>query len=144
MNVTLAEQFRGFCISIGAGVFIGALYDAFRLLRIFWNPPKRQIFFLDIFCMLTCGLFTFLLLLAVSDGSLRLYVLFGEGIGFFFYTFTVGKITERIAKIFLYGIHRFIVNPCRRIFAYLQKKVRNMGSKLILVIKRRQNHQKKA
>lgn len=83
MNITVAEQLRGFCFALGMGLFLGILYDGFRLLRLFWRPPRRQQFFLDVFCMLLMGLFTFMLALAVSSGQLRMYVLVGEGVGFF-------------------------------------------------------------
>ena len=85
MNITLAEQLRGFWLSLGAGVLFGAVYDVFSLIRVVWAPPKRQLFLLDMISMLVLGLLTELLLLAVSSGEIRLYPLLGEALGFFAY-----------------------------------------------------------
>jgi spore cortex biosynthesis protein YabQ len=143
VNVTLAEQLRGFYLSLGMGVFLGAVYDIFRLIRIFWNPPKRQLFFLDMLCMLLLGIFSYLLFLAVSSGSLRLYVILGECIGFCVYVWTVGRITERIAGGILHILRRFLWRPLQGILSFFGKKIEWLTNKVYISIKQNQKHTKK-
>ncbi len=135
MNVTMAEQLRGFYLSLGMGVFLGAVYDIFRLIRIFWNPPKRQLFFLDMLCMLLLGIFSYLLFLAVSSGSLRLYVILGECIGFCVYVWTVGRITERVAGGILYILRRFLWRPLQGMLSFFRKKIEWLTNKVYFIIK---------
>ncbi len=143
MNVTLAEQLRGFYLSLGMGVFLGAVYDGFRLLRIFWRPPKRQLFFLDMVCMLVLGLFSYLLFLAVSSGTLRLYVLLGECIGFFTYVWTAGRITERIAGGLLGILSRLLWRPLQAVVSFFRKKLELLKNKAYISVKQIQKHRKK-
>lgn len=130
MNITVAEQLRGFCFALGMGLFLGILYDGFRLLRLFWRPPRRQQFFLDVFCMLLMGLFTFMLALAVSSGQLRMYVLVGEGVGFSLYALTVGKVTEYAAKWVGKFLKRFIWPPIARCRAWIGRGLQKSRQKI--------------
>lgn len=143
MNITLAEQLRGFYFSLGMGLFLGAVYDSFRLIRIFWNPPRRQLFFLDILCMLLLGVFTYLLFLTVSDGTPRLYAFLGECVGFFGYLWTAGKITERIARCILKFLAWLFWRPLQRCMRFFRIKAQNAKKKVYISIKGRQKHGKK-
>ncbi len=123
MNMTLEEQFRGFCLSVGMGGLLGILLDLFRLVRIFAAPSRRSQFVLDVLYMLLCSGLTFVLSLAIHYGQLRLYMFLGEGIGFAAYMFSLGQIVPAVGpRIRRAGI-RYVWEPWEKCCGFLRKKM---------------------
>ena len=48
MEVSLAGQTQGFLYACILGLFLGALYDVFRVLRVFLHFDRRPVFFQDL------------------------------------------------------------------------------------------------
>lgn len=88
----------GFLLSLGAGVVLGAFYDALRVLRILLGGGKRRQFFMDVLFMTVCAPVTFLVALAAEAGQLRFYILAGEGIGLCLWALTFGELTVWAAQ----------------------------------------------
>ena len=123
MNMTLEEQFRGFCLSVGMGGLLGILLDLFRLVRIFAAPSRRSQFVLDVLYMLLCSGLTFVLSLAIHYGQLRFYMFLGEGIGFAAYMLAFGRIVPAVGpQIQRAGIH-YIWQPWKKYCGFLRKKM---------------------
>ncbi len=138
MNLTLAFQFQGFLISIGVGLLLGAYYDVFRIFRTVFRSEKRAVFYQDVFYMLTSAFVTFLLALGVNYGNVRFYILAGEIIGWCLYFLTVGLVTIRVFRFVSDVLHRFIINPVKKIilhiFHFLCNKVKIIVKKAKIVV----------
>lgn len=134
MNPTLAFQFQGFLISVGAGVLLAAFYDVFRIFRTVFHSVKRAVFFQDLFYMLCASFFTFLVALGVNYGEVRFYILAGEIIGWCLYYLTVGMITIRVFRFISSILHRFLIDPIKKIlvkfFHWIIKKLKILGKKV--------------
>lgn len=125
MGISLAREGTAFLYSVLLGGILGVLYDAVRILRVFFgvsayslgarrlseisfpligpllprhSPNKKRIWALlllgvgdVLFALLAAVLFSVFLYVAAS-GYFRWFYLFGCGIGFFGYYFTVGKL----------------------------------------------------
>ena len=73
------------------GVFIGAIYDFLRLLRLVFSSR----FFIDFFFWIICAFAVFSYLLIYSSGELRAIYFVFILIGFILYMFTLGSVTKR-------------------------------------------------
>lgn len=119
MESSLALQFQGFLISVAAGVLLGAYYDIFRIYRIVFRPEKRAFFFQDLFYMGSAAFVTFLVTLGVNYGSVRFYILAGEGIGWCLYFMTAGLVTYQVFRFLSYVLSRFLIRPVRKLLRAL-------------------------
>lgn len=137
MNYSLASQFQGFVISVGAGVLLGAFYDVFRIFRTVFRSEKRAVFFQDLFYMLCAAFVTFLLALGVNYGDVRFYILAGEVIGWCLYYLTVGMVTIQVFRFVSHILHKFLTDPIKRIIAklfhWIGKKIKIIGKKVKIV-----------
>lgn len=97
MEISVAQQFQQFFLSCGLGFLLGLYYDVYRVLRLILHSKKGAVFIQDMLFFLTSAVITFLFCLAVTDGRLRFYVFLGEGIGFFAYYQTIGRLVMRFA-----------------------------------------------
>lgn len=137
MNSSLASQFQGFVISIGVGVLLGAFYDVFRIFRTVFRSEKRAVFFQDLFYMLCAAFVTFLLALGVNYGDVRFYILAGEVIGWCLYYLTVGMVTIQVFLFVSRILHKFLINPIKRIisklFHWIFSKIKILCKKVKIV-----------
>ena len=84
-------QAVSFLYSIGLGVIYSAFYDVFRALRTVSNPKGIEVFIQDIIYFLIISFTTFIFLLSLTNGEIRVYILFGILLGFCGFYFTVSK-----------------------------------------------------
>ena len=108
-GLSLAQQTRGFLLSLGFGFIMGIFYDLFRIIRISISRGKVATIISDIlYCIFLCFAL-FLFCLTINEGEIRLYLLLGAGAGFCVYYFSLGvivfslneKIIGFIKKVFL-------------------------------------------
>jgi spore cortex biosynthesis protein YabQ len=141
LEVSLAGQTQGFLYACILGLFLGALYDVFRVLRVFLHFDRRPVFFQDLFCCCAAAVATFLLALMVNWGEVRFYLLAGEIIGVCVYFLTVGEVTIRLAKViyrvlscvwnfFRRHLFRPVKNFLKRIFLFVSGKALNLKKSL--------------
>lgn len=135
---TVAFQTKIFFLSIGLGFLLGILYDIFYLFRITFTRTKIALYVQDILYLLICSFVTFLYILSVSSGMIRLYILIGEIFGFFIYYISVGyfivsyatkaiKKTKRITRKFFL----LLIRPIKCLNSKIARKFRKSSSKII-------------
>ncbi len=142
-SLSLAQQTKGFLLSLGFGLIMGIFYDIFRIIRISISNGKIATIIFDIlYCIFLC-FFGFLFCLTVNEGEIRLYLLLGATVGFCVYYFSLGVIifslSERIVSLtkkFIKTIFNIITFPFRWAFG----KLRNLFNKIF--IKSRKNTKK--
>lgn len=134
MNQPLASQLQGFYISIGVGVLLGLFYDVFRIFRTVFRSEKRAVFFQDLFYMICAAFVTFLTALGVNYGDVRFYILAGEAIGWCAYYLTVGMVTIRVFCFVSRVLHRFLIDPIKKVlrqfFHWIGCKLKILGKKV--------------
>lgn len=108
--------------SFASGVFCGAVYDVFRILRAFAFKSKLIIFFEDLVYCAFVSLCLSVLYYNYSNGRVRAYAIVCLALGFSLYYFTLGKLTQGICR----KIKRLFV----KIFLYLRKKSKEFSLKL--------------
>ena len=124
-GLSLAQQTKGFLLSLGFGFIMGIFYDLFRIIRISISKGRAAIIVSDIlYCIFLC-FSTFLFCLTVNEGEVRIYLLLGAGAGFFVYYFSLGVIvfsfSERIIG-FIKKIIKAIFNIISFPFRYRADK----------------------
>ena len=114
------------------GVFLGLVYDVFRIRRIAWSlqsVDKKEssaagtfgrflsklraadtvlIFFEDIVFFIFSSVSVILMHYVVLQGIIRAYSVFCVGLGFVIYYFTLGRLTVRFAEIIIAFIERIL------------------------------------
>lgn len=130
MELTSVYQTQIFLYSCIFGLVLGTYYDIFRILKILKFIKKKMYFILDIIFMVTAGIFTFLFLVAVNYGELRIYVLAGEAIGFCLYNFTVSKVIINIIKYILKFSERLFDNMRNKMIVPIESNLKEQFMRL--------------
>jgi spore cortex biosynthesis protein YabQ len=134
-SLSLAKQTQNFFAAFGFGFILGILYDFFFVIRSLISKRKAATFICDLAFVVLAALMSFMLLLVITDGQLRFYVLAGELLGFFVYYLSFGvfviRISEKIIafirkiclklKRLLVSVFRIISYPFRAIFSVFCK-----------------------
>ena len=106
-SVPQNQQLIIFLASIGLGFILGILYDLLRTVRLTISKSNVSIIIFDIIYFLLFGFFSFLFILAMNKGEVRLYIPAGEIIGWLFYYFSFGLAAIRITDIIVRVIRSF-------------------------------------
>ncbi|MDR2525349.1 MAG: spore cortex biosynthesis protein YabQ [Oscillospiraceae bacterium] len=140
----LAVQTRLFLLSLGFGFALGIFYDVFRVLRLLFTRKGGVLLLQDILYSLCCTLLSFFFFLAVSDGSMRAYTIFGEILGWLVYYFSLGaaavKLTEalvwRLKKSAIWVRSR-VISPVLGFAHRLLRPIHTNSSKCTRVLKKK-------
>lgn len=135
MEITLVEQSHAFLVSCIVGVGLGAYYDLFRIGRLVFHPGKRQNFILDFIYMLTCGLITFVLAVAVNYGEIRFFIIAGEIIGWCAYHLTIGQLTMLFSTLIIKAVRAVNKFIRKYITGPIQKGMRAVSNLLCRILK---------
>ncbi len=141
---TLSDQTKIFFLSLGMGFLLGILYDVFRIIRMIAFGNRKSFWVQDILYFLVCTVVSFLFFLAINNGNVRGYELFGEALGWLIYYFSFGtaaiwlsEIIVSFFKRFFGGVLKIIISPFRklfclfhRIFTKIVKKTRKILKKI--------------
>lgn len=145
MEITIAHETTVFLTSLLVGAALGAVYDVFRILRIAVKTGRAAVAAEDLFYFLLCTFVTFTFILQDNHGAVRVYILFGEALGWVLYYVTVGnlviscsKTLIRIVKSIARFFFRCFIRPCYRLlrglfqffstpFRYLWRHVKKVG-----------------
>ena len=132
MYISLSQQFTAFFYSILLGISLGAVYNFFRILRLFTLKSAVAVFVEDIVFWLVCMLSTFTFTLIYNNGELRLYIILFEIIGFLIHHFTLGNAVFKLFKRsfnamrnFLGKIHKKIQKICKKALKNVKKPLQN-------------------
>lgn len=143
MEVSVTGQTLVFLAACCFGAALGAFYDLFRIFRVAVPCSRAAVFVQDIIFWLFCAVASFLFLLYVNTGIVRLFVLLGELLGATLYYVTLGVLVMRSARAiigFFRAVFRFlgrlIARPlrklgrlCGRLANFITNKVKNLIKK---------------
>ena len=133
-SLTLAQQTKGFLLSLGFGFIMGIFYDLFRIIRICISRGKVAIIISDLlYCIFLCFC-TFAFCLTMNEGEIRLYLLTGEAIGFAAYYFSLGAIIFSFSEIlieFIKKVCKWTFNAFSFPFRWLFEKLRVNFDKIL-------------
>lgn len=120
----MADQVQIFWYSFILGLFLGVIYDVFRIFRLAFNSKKWGIFFQDILYFVIISLITFFFGIIFNNGEIRYYILTGQFIGWIAYYISIGKIVYKYSKSFLKFVNKlfsFLFYPLKVNFNKLSK-----------------------
>lgn len=130
--------------SLGIGIFIGLIYDLFRIRRALFsrnyyhikkeNTPivkERKIesiiiFFEDILFFLTASLVNIIFIYYANNGKIRGICFLFEVLGFTIYFFTLGKLFTAVAEYAIMYTRRFVKVIFRKLFSPVLKLLYNV------------------
>ncbi len=145
-GIDLSVQIENLMPALGLGFLLGFVYDAVRFLRLLLSEGKTFLFISDMLFVVFCTFASFLLLLGVNNGNIRLYLILAEITGAVIYFCTAGiivmslsrKTASAIKKIF-----KIIFSP----FLFLKKKfsavLKKLYGKFYEILKKMKNKFKK-
>ena len=157
--------------SISVGIFLGLLWDFFRIFRIifygkpssvlpspvklpatekdvrkalsfkhtqkFFSPAGITVLISDLIFCITATFSVIILLFHLNGGEVRAFALFGAGIGFTSYYFTVGKITVKISDAIIRRVKKMILFLYSKIIAPTFLFLFRPVTLLLLIIKKK-------
>lgn len=127
----IGDQWKIFLEALAVGFVLGGCYDVFRIIRTVFKFGKKLFIASDFIFCLWAGFLSFSFLLNRNFGILRGYILFGEGIGFLAWYFSIGRAAVPFGKIL-----RKILSPFVKIFRKIIKKAEKQYNKRkIFIIK---------
>lgn len=112
MWFSLSDQTAYFLRSIALGAVMAALYDIVRALRMLFKAGRVHLLVSDVLFFVVCGVFTSLFALPFNKGEVRMFIVFGEAVGFLAYHLTIGNLAGRFYSILTKGIVRFLRKIC--------------------------------
>ena len=108
------------------GVIIGLLYDLFRILRKTFKTVDFVTYIEDILFWILTGIIIIFFMYNFSDGSLRLFMVFGLIIGILIYMVTFSKIIIKFSMI--------VINVLKKIICILLVPIKFFLKLLLKVI----------
>ncbi len=153
---TVTEQTRLFLFSVGIGVLLGLLFDAFRALRVIFPMLRGTVptALCDILYLLICSFSLYLFSLVFARGQVRLFYWAGAFLGAVIYLMTAGTVIMGIIRTvfgalytFLHKLFTIILKPFTIIFGKIRTKL-NMkfvenAKKTAKALKSKQNYLKR-
>lgn len=147
-SVPQNQQLIIFLASLGLGFLLGILYDLLRTIRLTITKSNVLLIVFDILYFILFGFISFLFILAMNKGEVRIYIPVGEIIGWLFYYFSFGlaaiKITDVLVKAirgFFSLLFKLLTAPFRLVYKgfriifrkllYLFKKIGKFFGKII-------------
>lgn len=135
--ISLSTQTKSFLYSLGFGLVIAVLYDALRIVRLMLSFSKIACYITDFFFSVASAVMTFLFCLSVTNGEVRLYIIFGELVGFFVFYLSFGSVAVKFSqktvnKIFSLFAKIFsrLASPFVKVFAVVSVKWTNFNKKV--------------
>lgn len=126
MWFSLSEQTLYFLYSIVFGLILGALYDFSKLLR-YKSKRLSVTVSVDVLFFLLCAFMSVMFSLPFNDGTVRLFNIFGEIIGFVVFRLTAGCVTSKIC-IRICRVIKALFNLCAKFlkifFNFLLKMIK--------------------
>lgn len=126
LEISLLSQICIFFCSLIFGLVLGIVFGLFRIFDIVTGASLKQVFIEDILYFIIVGVLTFLFMLVVNKGEFRVYIIFGELIGFSLYHFTLGKLAIKVLAKFIY----FLKGKITDIKVKLEKPIHNFALKV--------------
>ena len=119
------NQLISFLLSICLGAIFCMAYDVLRAFRRVFSNSFLAVTIQDILIWVLYAFTTFIFLISQTNGEVRGYVLFGEGIGFCIFRISISKLWLLLLQYFFLGISgvlRSVRGLLARIYASLGQK----------------------
>lgn len=137
MGITVSSQTTIFLFSVVLGIALSLIFDGFRLTNVIFSQTAKKIFIKDIIYFILSAIITFIFILIVNMGEIRVYIISGEIIGWIIYRLTVGSIIYKALFTVIVFIKKYLNKIKRYIISKLPKKQINKLNKRFEKLKRR-------
>lgn len=138
MAVTLSEQLSLTLASALIGMALGFIWDIARVFRIVIGFSAGMTFLFDLLFFGFCSAVDFVFLLEHSDGTVRMYLILFQLLGFFLFRFGCSPFLDRVlfpAVRFLIrlvcAIGKAVLWPIRRFFTGIGALLKKVQAKMI-------------
>lgn len=111
----MASQTVLFIEALALGFVLGFCMEPLRICRLMLRPGAVSVFFQDIIYWFFCSVCSFVFILTVNSGQLRIFLIIGIVLGMVIYFLTLGALIMRASKA--------IVAFIRRVFRFVDRKI---------------------
>lgn len=121
------------------GIFIGCLFDFFRILRKLFKTSNLITYIEDILFWILTGIIILYVIWYFNDGEIRLYLLLGLIMGIIIYILTISNIFLKIVFNILYKIKKIltlILSPFFLFFSKISKNILKLLTNFVKKIKK--------
>ena len=143
-GIDLSVQIKNLMPALGLGFILGFVYDSVRFFRLSFSKGKTALFVADFLFVIFCTVSSYLMILGVNNGNIRIYLIAAEITGAAVYFCTAGVV---VASVFLHvsGVIRKIFHAVFLPFSFLSskivyvvKKIQKLACKIFCEIKKNQ------
>lgn len=128
-GIDLSVQIENLMPALGLGFLLGFVYDTVRFLRLSFSKGKTVLFITDMLFVVFCTFASYLMILGVNNGNIRIYLILAEITGVVIYFCTAGIIISVVFQKTA-GVIRKIFNLIYAPFIFLKKKFMHIFRKL--------------
>lgn len=132
----LNVQTEIFFYSLGFGFLLGILYDVFRTARIVISESRGFVIAMDLAYFAVCSFLVFCFNLVVDNGKVRIYIIFGEILGWLIYYFSFGAVAIRVSNAVKSFFKKVIFSPFGKFFASIRHKNSCFAEKMQKILKK--------
>lgn len=143
----VAKQTILFLEATAVGFFLGFCMEPLRIYRLMLRPGAVAVFFQDIIYWSLCSVCSFVFILTVNLGQLRIFLVIGIVIGMVVYFLTLGSLIMKVSKAIvslirraLRFINRRVICPISGVYDKTKKKMGKSAVKLQVYHKKIQNN----
>ncbi len=147
MEVFVADQTVLFLGALAIGFILGFLMEPLRIYRLMVHPSTVAVFFQDILYWFFCAVCSFVFILTVNSGQLRIFLVLGIVIGMTVYFLTIGALIMKVSKAIisflrrgLRFLNRKITYPAVKVYEKTKKGTIKTVNKLRVYNKKIQNN----
>lgn len=129
-KVSINSQIISFLISILFGVGYSVFYSFFKGARAAKKYSAIVIFFQDVLFFILIAFVTFIMLLALSNGQVRSYLLFGILLGFCVFYFTLSNLFSGLICVIIKAFRSVLLrfrSILGKIFTFFSKKAQKIA-----------------
>ncbi len=100
-EITLYNQIFGVLVSLSYGFCLALFYDILKAYCIKYSPSKLFVFFKDLLFAILAAVSEFLLLMALTNGAIRGYLLISQAVGFVLFRLFVSVYWLKVVSFLL-------------------------------------------
>lgn len=109
MEISLTYQIVVFVTSVVLGFILNLIFDFFKIIELLFGKGELKIFIVDVIYFIFCAFISFLYMMVVSAGEIRIFYIAGEAAGWLLSHFTIGRYIFFIwTKLAMYLLRKVI------------------------------------
>ena len=139
LDFSNSHQLITFLLSVALGAVFCILYDLFRFFHKKYSPPWIAVFLGDVLYFALTAVVTFCFFIMFSKGMIRVYVYFGELLGFIFCRFSLSKLfwfiltgSDKVITAVCNATVKPLIRFLKRAKFKAGKRIRNLARKLFV------------